>query len=184
MKRLKHKLFQRTVAASALSFFMSHAAAFSLDETVWQRASDATCSLDPRLLYAIALVESQRAVDSAHARPNPLALNIDGIAHHPKARSEAADLLKRALAKKSMIDVGAMQISLRWNGGRVSDPVKLLDLETNVRVGAEILCEFVSQTDDIALAIGSYHTPNPRKKEIARQYGFDVLKIWRRLIVL
>ncbi|MDT3723173.1 hypothetical protein [Pseudomonas oryzihabitans] len=37
---------------------------------------------------------------------------------------------------------------------------------------------------DIALAIGRYHTPNPALSSVARAYGEDVLRVWRRLILL
>jgi hypothetical protein len=75
-----------------------------------------------------------------------------------------------------------MQINYRWNGERVSDVAQLLDVETNVSVGGEILCEAIkAQPNDIVLAIGGYHTRNPRLEIRARDYALRVLSIWRSL---
>lgn len=75
-------------------------------------------------------------------------------------------------------------MSLRWNGHRVSNPSELLDLARNVKVGSQILCEMIRGQNDLALAIGRYHTPNPDLEDVARAYGSNVLKVWRRLILL
>ena len=171
-------------AAFTVIFTSSCAAsAFSLDGTVWEREA-AQCGIDPRLLYSIALVES-KAYAKRMVAPNPYALNIDWQGYHPGSKEEARKLLRDGMSKTKHIAVGAMQVSLRWNGSRVKDPVDLLDLDKNVRIGTQIFCELVKRnSSDLALAIGQYHTPNPDKADIARTYGNGVLKIWRRLIVL
>jgi len=57
-----------------------------------------------------------------------------------------------------------------------------------IRVGTQILCEFIKggKGDDhsLAVALGRYHTPNPELQHVARDYGVNVLRVWRRLIVL
>lgn len=164
-------------------FFAGQAAALDLKGTVWEEMSARTCNLDPKLLYAVALVESKRYAGD-FVTPNPLALNISDKGYHPSSRMKAETLLKEGLQKTRHIAVGAMQVSLRWNGNRVKRPTDLLDLRKNVLVGSQILCEMINGQDDLVLAIGRYHTPNPALEDVARQYGTNVVQVWRRLILL
>ncbi|EKF7416929.1 lytic transglycosylase domain-containing protein [Pseudomonas aeruginosa] len=173
-----------TLSATLAALFQAPAEAFTLKGTVWERQSQRYCKVDPKLLYAVALVESKR-YSGRIVNPNPLALNIADKPHHPASLSQAKQLLRDGLQKTRSIAVGAMQISIRWNGERVANPEDLLDLETNVRIGTQVLCEMIDgQHGDLELAIGRYHTPNPKLESVAREYGRNVLTIWRRLILL
>lgn len=169
------------LAVAALSPLQ--AMAIDLDGTVWSEASQKTCNLDPRLLYAVALYESKKYAGKV-VSPNPFALNISDKGYHPSSKAEAESLLTSGLVKTRSIAVGAMQVSIRWNGSRVKNPSDLLDLRRNVLVGSTILCEMIDGQQDMALAIGRYHTPNPKLEHVARHYGENVLRIWRRLILL
>jgi len=158
---------------------------FDLQGTVWEKEAK-QCGVSPYLLYAIALKESKKLTGSDTAAPSAFALNnpvFKGriVGSYEEAHKE----LTRYLAASRLTDVGIMQVNVRWNGERVENPHQLLDLKTNVRVGASVLCDAIAQhPGDIELAIGSYHTPNPSKHTDARRYGQDVLKIWKRLILL
>lgn len=174
-------LLSLATSLAALSGQPAHA--FTLKGTVWERQSERQCKVDPKLLYAVALYESKR-YSGKIVRPNPFALNIADTPHHPASLDQAKKLLTDGLQKTRAIAVGAMQVSIRWNGQRVSKPEDLLDLETNVRVGTEVLCEMISGQSDLELAVGRYHTPNPELEAVARDYGRNVIKIWRRLILL
>ncbi|WP_256657395.1 transglycosylase SLT domain-containing protein [Pseudomonas sp. 2FE] len=91
-------------------------------------------------------------------------------------------MLKRYISEDILTDIGIMQINYRWNGSRVASPELLLDPEVNIRVGAEILCESIAQFPvDMQLAIGGYHTRNPKRELDARKYASNVLDIWRSL---
>lgn len=181
----KGAIFGRLAAAllCAVSAVPGQVAAFDLTGTVWDRPSTQGCRPSPELLYAIALVESKKYAGRM-VTPNPYALNIDGKGFHPGTREEAEKLLREALPRTRAIAVGAMQISLRWNGGEVRDPADLLDLRTNVRTATKVFCGFQKQGGDLALLIGRYHTPNPELVSVARAYGEDVLRVWRRLVLL
>ncbi|MBO8337197.1 transglycosylase SLT domain-containing protein [Pseudomonas aeruginosa] len=150
-----------------------NAAALNLKGTVWEEASNQTCKVDPRLLYAVALVESKSYAGKV-VTPNPLALNISDVGHHPKNKAAAEKLLSEGLKRTNAIAVGVMQISIRWNGSRVNKPSDLLDLRKNVFVGSQILCEMVAGQNDLELAIGRYHTPNPKLEAVA--CGFHAIR--------
>lgn len=180
MRRIATTTF--VLAMSALS--LPAAASGLLDGTVWEDvARSAKCPIDPLLLYSVALVESRKWGEGGLVRPSPFALrNAPRGSTFPTSKEEATELLKQFAAEDRLTDVGAMQINLRWNGHRVEKPEDLLDLRTNISVGAEILCESLRVfPHDIRLGIGGYHTMNPDRAHDAIAYGETVLYIWRKL---
>jgi hypothetical protein len=147
--------------------------------TWWQIAMER--GLDPYILYAVALVESAR-INARLAAPWPWALNRQGRPIIPSSRLEARGILNDALNKGiRSIDVGLMQVNVRWNGHRVHRPDDLLDPETNIRVGADVLTEAIdSAPGDLALGIGRYHT-GWRNDTDAYRYGRRVLAIAQQI---
>jgi len=169
---------------STLALAPSHASASILKDTVWDKVSkEASCNIPAELLYAVAIVESRYASGRSSIRPHAFALrNRPSGSVYPSSLQEAESILDRYIAEDRLTDIGAMQINLRWNGHRVDHPSQLLDLKTNVAVGAEILCESLkAYPEDITLGIGGYHTRNPERRNAALQYGQQVLHIWRNI---
>lgn len=157
---------------------------FSLRGTMWERASKtSSCKPDPLLLYSLALKESKASVGKGMIAPHPFALrNAPSGAFYANSYVAAKLVLNKYLAEDALTDIGIMQINYRWNGNRVTRPELLLDPEINIRIGAQILCESIAQYPvDMQLAIGGYHTRNPRRELDARQYASNVLSIWRSL---
>ncbi len=151
---------------------------------MWDRASRAvSCKPDPLLLYSLALNESKTSVGNGYIKPHPFALrNEPSGPLYPVSYAQAEKVLKRYISEDILTDIGIMQINYRWNGSRVASPELLLDPEVNIRVGAEILCESIAQFPvDMQLAIGGYHTRNPKRELDARKYASNVLDIWRSL---
>lgn len=181
---LRPNMMSRPVLLVLLLLAATSASAFSLKDTMWERVSHAsTCKAPAMLLYSIALQESRSSAGGGMVRPHPFALrNGPSGSKYPKTAQEATVLLERFLAEDRLTDIGMMQINYRWNGHRVANPSMLLSAETNIRVAAEILCEAIkAQRGDIELAIGGYHTMNPKRETDARAYARSVLYIWRSL---
>lgn len=158
--------------------------AFTLEGTMWQRVSDrSSCKPPALLLYSIALKESRSSAGKGMIRPHPFALrNLPRGAKYPETYEQAVKLLPVYIAEDKLTDIGMMQINFKWNGNRVSSIDQLLNPETNIKVAADILCEAIAaQRGDIELAIGGYHTMNPKRETDARAYARDVLYIWRHL---
>ncbi len=179
-----HKLLLNLGVAVCLPLSAGDAYAFSLKGTLWEKASQASlCKPDPLLLYSIALQESKSLVSKGMVAPQPLALrNQPRGAYFPSTLEEARHALGEFISEDRLTDIGMMQINYRWNGSRVKSPAELLNPEVNVRVGAEILCEAIAANSmDIHLAIGGYHTRNPRREQDARKYAHQVMTIWRSL---
>jgi len=153
----------------------------SLRNTVWWSAAQER-RLDPYILYAVALVESAQLRQRAVVAPWPWALNREGQAIIPGTQAEAGDILRASIDQGiRSIDVGLMQVNLRWNGHRVARPEQLLNPATNIRIGADILAEaMASAPNDEALGIGRYHA-GFRNEANAYRYGRLVLAVAGRL---
>lgn len=153
--------------------------AVDLSHTLWARVASAR-SLDPYLLYAVALIESAR-ISGGLAAPWPWALNHSGRTFYPENPETAlAQIRNRLDVGQNVIDIGLMQVNLRWHGRRVRTLEALLDPVTNVQLGAEILAETIaSAPGDLALGVGRYHTW--RNLKAAYRYGRKVLALAERL---
>ncbi|MDX1296668.1 MAG: transglycosylase SLT domain-containing protein [Pseudomonas sp.] len=174
----------RIVAVLLLAGLANTVAAFSLQGTMWERASKASsCNAPALLLYSIALQESRSSAGEGLVRPHPFALrNEPSGSKYPSSKGEAVALLPKYIAEDKLTDIGMMQINYHWNGNRVSKPELLLNPETNIKVAADILCEAIAaKRGDLELGIGGYHTLNPKREIDARTYARNVLYIWRAL---
>ena len=159
-----------------LSWWSRPAAAFDLTGTAWAEAA-APHRLDPALLYAIALMESGRPRDGGLA-PWPWTLWLPGRGGvFLASRDQALDTLQ---ANSGMpVDIGLMQVNLRWHGHRVGRPEELLEPRRNLEIAADILAEALATAPgDLELGIGRYHSPTEAR---ARSYGRTVLTIWQGL---
>lgn len=111
------------------------------------------------LLYAIGYVESQRL-----GRPWPWTLNIEGAPYFfdSQAAAERRLLNPRTGNVHRNMAIGCMQILWRAHGGRVRDPVMLLDPAYNVTYGAQYLIELRDQHTTWRDATRRYHGSNRR----------------------
>ncbi|EGT5675350.1 lytic transglycosylase domain-containing protein [Cronobacter dublinensis subsp. dublinensis] len=173
------------VTGLAAANLPANAAIVDLHGTAWDKFGRGECGLDPYLMYAIALWESkQRAGGGDWVAPSPWALNNSVYgAYYPTSYADAKSALARYMKATSVTDIGLTQINYKWNGHYVARPEDLLDIETNIKVQAKVLCAAIKNNpEDIELAIGSYHTPNPKMRDKAINYARNVLRIWKRLI--
>jgi Transglycosylase SLT domain len=154
-------------------------ASLDLKGTIWDRVGN-RYRLDPYLLYAVALTESAR-VTNGFAEPWPLAIQHQGKAFYPDDHESARQELKRRLMTGDpSIDVGIMQVNLRWHGHRVSHPEALLDRDTNIDLGARIIREGIqSVPGNPVFGIGRYHAWQNRR--VAEVYGRKVIRLAYRL---
>ena len=130
--------------------------------------------VDPILLYAIALNESGKRWTDGVFRPSPWAIRISGVAYHPRDQREAEALVDDAVRRGLKIeDVGLMQVNFPSHGERVHGDVRLLlNPETNLRVGADILRDALRSDSNRVMAVGHYHSWTP---SLAWEYGTAVL---------
>lgn len=144
-----------------------------------------TVGADWRELYAIALQESQMAFSDG-ARPWPWTINspVTGPLRFD-SKEQAVAKVREILARGvENIDVGLMQINLRWHAHRVNyDVAVLFDPMTNIAIAAEILNENLARANgDFGRAVALYHSSNndrgKRYAESVRRRLDQILKVY------
>lgn len=147
-----------------------------LQNTLWGRVARRH-RIDPYILYAVALTESRKNDGQNHVIPSPWAINNAGNTFIPGSQQEAEALLNQLMVQgKRNIDIGIMQVNLRWHGHRVAKPEQLLIPSTNLEIGASVLSEAIqSVPGNLAHGIGRYYS---WKNELAAiQYGQKVIAL-------
>lgn len=147
-----------------------------LNHTVWWQIARRH-QLDPYILYAVALVESRKNDEQHQVTPWPWAINNAGKSFIPANQKAAEALLNKMLAEGlHNVDVGMMQVNLRWHGHRVSKPEHLLNPMINLEIGAELLAKAIrSAPDNIHLGVGRYYSW--RDVTAAVEYGQKVVAL-------
>lgn len=176
--KLKSARLLTLIVGSIALATSNETSAFSLKDSVFEKAG-MEYNVDPVLLYSIALVESAiDAPEKGFLKPSPWTLRTNKP-YYAKSKQEAEALLDRLIQTNKSIDVGMMQINLKWHGHRVKSPKELLDPLTNVRTGAQIISEQIKRyPKDAALAVGNYHSSRPDR---ARWYSRHVLRVYTNL---
>lgn len=148
----------------------------TLRNTLWGQVARRH-RIDPYILYAVALTESRKDSEQNRVMPWPWAINNAGNAFIPNSQQEAEALLNQMLDQgKRNIDVGIMQVNLRWHGHRVAKPEQLLIPSTNLEIGASVLSEAIqSVPGNLAHGIGRYYTW--KNEPAAIQYGQKVIAL-------
>lgn len=101
------------------------------------------------------------AVAKQESGLKPLCINVEGKDYFPATREDAVKIVKEAEKGKKSYDVGLMQINSQWTRQWKMDPVRLLDPETNIRLGIRLLHEEIGRHGLNWQAVGKYHSPNP-----------------------
>ena len=165
----------RLIPTWLLALSVTNAAAVELGGTQWESVARRN-GLDPLVLYAVALQETRRANGTDGYTPWPWTIRSPEGPRFFSDKEAAAAELGRLQARYRNIDVGLMQVNLRWHGNRVPGPDHLLDARTNLAVAAEILAQAIrSAPGDPELGIGRYH--HWRDERVARRYGRKVLAL-------
>ena len=162
------------MSLAVLSAVGTGKATAELKDTVFGRIAD-RYDLPVNLLYSVALAESAYQHDSG-IRPWPYTLRTQSTAYYARSQGEAESILNDLLKTARSIDIGVMQVNLRWNRDRIEDPLSLLNFEQGLRLGAQILRERIdSAPGDLELGVGRYH--QIKNEARARNYGARVLAI-------
>jgi len=152
----------------------------AFDDTPWADAAGPH-GIAPALLYALALVESRRTIDTDRIGPWPWVIRTPTGSYWFDSRERAEKGLRAVIAAwpAKSVDVGIAQINLGWHAERFDDPTRLLDAEYNLRIAAAILADAVASTRDTVLGVGRYH--HWASEGRARAYGERVWGTYREL---
>ena len=116
-----------------------------------------------KLLTSISLVESGLKKGEKFV-PWPWTLNVSGKSKFFKSKDETISYLKNNYNKKINIDVGCMQISLKYHGQNFKNFNQILDPKNNVEYAAKYLRSLYSKHKTWNEAISRYHSSIPKRK--------------------
>ena len=119
--------------------------------------------LPPRLLTAIAMVESGRYDEAAGSvRPWPWTINAAGEGHYYASKAEAIDAVKAFQARGvRSVDVGCMQVNLMQHPDAFASLDEAFNPSANAVYAVKFLTRLHGQGDDWTGAIGAYHSATP-----------------------
>lgn len=119
------------------------------------------------VLRAIALTETGRQRGGS-VEPWPWATNAAGEGHWFDTRAEAQAHV-RALRARGIdsIDIGCMQVNLRWHGAAFAGPDAMFDPDANALYAARFLAGLHEEFGSWEGAAGAYHSRTP---ELAARY--------------
>lgn len=115
-------------------------------------AAERQYNLPPYILHAIAITES-----GVKGRPYPHAMNIKGRAYYARNAQEMYNIVVQN-GPTSSIDVGCVQVNLKWHGKRFPNWAALLDPQTNAQYAAFHLTELFREFGSWNAAVSAYHS--------------------------
>lgn len=167
------------IAFSASPF--AQALAASDDWTVCRDAAvrlEQQHNLPAGMVTSIALVESGRRSPDGSVQSWPWTINAEGRSYYFATRNEAVDAVRRMLAEgKRIIDVGCMQINLRFHPRAFTSVEEAFDPMSNVAYAAYFLRDLESRSESWEQAIGRYHSFSP---SLNARYSARVKAVWAK----
>jgi len=141
---------------------------------------EATVGTPKSLLTAISLAESGRWDDKQRASYSwPWTVTTGGPTAYYASKEEAVEAVKLLQSKGATnIDVGCMQVNLRYHPHAFDSLDDAFDPETNVGYGARFLKGLQKETNSWADATARYHSADPKK---GGDYRDRVLGLWERV---
>ena len=133
-------------------------------------------NIPDKLLTSISLVESGIKKNNKFVSW-PWTLNVSGKSKFFDNKIEALDFLKKNHQNKN-IDVGCMQISLKYHFNEFDSLENILDPDENVKYAAKFLKNLFSKHKRWNEAISRYHSSTPIRK---KQYLKKVKNYWAEI---
>lgn len=128
------------------------------------------------LLTAIALAESGRPGADGSLSAWPWTINVSGRGRYFETKEEAVQETRKLLdAGERSIDVGCMQVNLRYHPDAFPTVEDAFDPATNVAYGAKYLSELHGLQGSWARAIERYHSSEDGRRE---EYRDRVIALW------
>jgi hypothetical protein len=125
------------------------------------------------LLMAIAVTES-----GLNGSPNPHAMNIAGRSYFARDLNDMASVISANWQRGiQSIDVGCMQINLKYHGDKFARMTDLLHSPTNVEYGASYLIHLATERGSWREGVMDYHNKNSAARR--RWYG---CKVWNNYL--
>ncbi|MGF1624605.1 MAG: lytic transglycosylase domain-containing protein [Alphaproteobacteria bacterium] len=144
------------------------------------RVAEANHGLPAGLMAAISTVESGRYDPVLQANLAwPWTINAEGSGSHFDSKADAIAEVSALLdGGMESIDVGCMQVNLRWHPDAFASLDEAFDPATNADYAARLLLRLFAQHGDWPTAIGHYHSPTDWRQA---DYQAKVAAAWAGL---
>lgn len=129
------------------------------------------------LLAAVAMAESGRySQKTRKARAWPWTINAEGRPYYFKTKREAIEKTQNLLdSGMRSIDIGCMQVNLRYHPDAFASLEDAFDPMTNVAYGADFLMRLRERTGSWQQAVANYHSQTASR---GGRYFARVIQIW------
>ena len=146
------------IGCLGLASFAEGSEADMCDQSIEQIASSSVVPRD--VIFKIARLESGRLIHGRHVSW-PWSLNNGGKGYFLKDRATALSTLAQLKAQgKTNVDVGCMQLNIRWHADFFHSPEHMINPLDNVRYAARYLEQLYKETGSWEKAVKFYHSRN------------------------
>jgi soluble lytic murein transglycosylase-like protein len=123
------------------------------------------------VLYSVGLTET-----GSRGQLSPYDMNVDGQAVHPTSLAEALARFEQAKGRGAkFIDIGCMQINLRFHGAEFRSLSEMFDPVRNVEYAANLLKALKGQEGSWTLAVARYNA-GPGNPAAEKTYVCSVIR--------
>ena len=134
-------------------------------------------NMPPALMAAVSRAEAGRRTAKGTMQAWPWTINAQGRGYFFPSKQEAIWAVRRLMADGiRSIDVGCMQINLRFHPRAFTSLEEAFDPVSNITYAAHFLKRLRMTSRDWTSAIGKYHSYSPR---FNKRYASRVTQIWR-----
>ncbi len=169
MRAIRAALAAGLLASSLVEASCASAGSLACEREMTRAAAATGVPLN--VLYSVGLTETGRAGELG-----PYDMNVDGREVHSET---LADALSRFAAARTQgarfIDVGCMQINVRFHGGRFASLADMFDPAQNVDYAARFLKTLKAETGFWTLAVARYNA-GPGNPQAERTYVCAVIR--------
>jgi len=128
------------------------------------------------LLLSIAMTESARENSAGDRVPWPWTINVNGLGQYFETKEQAVATVRKLLDEgQRSIDVGCMQINLRYHPNAFRDIEQAFDPSANVAYGAQYLTSLYRLQGSWPKAVERYHSSDDGRRT---EYREKVLAFW------
>jgi len=146
------------IGCLSLASFAEGSEADLCDQSIEQVASTSAVPRD--VIFKVARLESGRLINGRHISW-PWSLNNGGKGYFLKDRATALSTLAQLKAQgKTNVDVGCMQLNIRWHADFFHSPEQMINPLDNVRYAARYLEQLYKETGSWEKAVKFYHSRN------------------------
>ena len=177
------KIFCVVISALLLAWIFYAQPSFTNDQVVCEeiaREVEIKNKLPRNILTSISLVEAGRKHIDGSVKSWPWSLNHSGKSAFFENKAEALDYLKKNITSEfKNIDVGCMQINVRWHRENFDSLETMINPRENIEYAASFLANLKTAHGSWEKAIKHYHSSTPR---LNIKYYAKVQQAWNRKI--